>query len=82
MLPFQREHIMSGISSSLAGMDSAITRLSRSAQNISQASVADSGVNLDKEIVDSKLSSVAFEANAKVLKSQLDMEKRLLDILT
>lgn len=85
--------MLSGISSSLNGLYDATTRLASSAQKIANGNPtsastdtktninAAANVNLDEEIVNAKFSEVLYGANAKVLKAQLDTEKKLLDIL-
>jgi flagellar basal body rod protein FlgC len=73
--------MVDGISSSLLGMQDAVQRVSGAARNISNASTKGANVDMAADLVGSKIASVQYEANVKVLKSQLDLEKRLLDIL-
>lgn len=72
--------MVDGISSSLLGLRDATQRFSTASRNIANTS-AQPATDLNKEVVETKIASVQYEANAKVLKSQLDLEKRLLDIL-
>ncbi|MBI3420030.1 MAG: hypothetical protein HY053_07865 [Proteobacteria bacterium] len=75
--------MVDGIGASLNGLRDASARIQDSARNIARASTAENPpVNMDKEVVDTLVSSVMYKANAKVLKAQLDNEKSLLDVLT
>lgn len=84
--------MVDAISSSLNGLYHATQRLSKVASNIAKSNVSDTAggsggninhipVNLDEELVNSKLSEIGYSANAKVIKAQLDTQKELLDIL-
>ena len=83
--------MLDAVSSSLTGLNNATQRLVKAAANISNASAFDvtksaaentaAPVNVDEELVNSKLASINYTANAKVLKAELDNEKKLLDIL-
>ena len=70
-----------GIASSLNGLNGAQDRLQRAAKNIADAGKPNNKTDLANEIVQSKISEIEFSANAKVLKAQLDTQKKLLDIL-
>lgn len=75
--------MVDGIGASLNGLRDASARIQDSARNIARASTAENPpVNMDKEVVDTLVSSVMYKANAKVLKAQMDNEKSLLDVLT
>jgi flagellar basal body rod protein FlgC len=72
--------MVDGISSSLTGMQNAISRVSTTAKNIANAST-NGGANVSGDLVESKIASVQYEANVKVLKAQFEMEKRIIDML-
>ena len=74
--------MVDGISSSLLGMQNAVSRVSNAGKNIANASTnGTGGADVSGDLVESKIASVQYEANVKVLKTQLDMEKQILDIL-
>jgi hypothetical protein len=82
--------MLTGISSSLSGLNNAATRLSDSADRIAKAGIApaqnaqtnNTDISIDAGLVNSKLSAISYTASAKVLKVQLDIEKEILNILT
>lgn len=43
--------------------------------------VAAPDVRVDEELVDAKLAGIQYTANAKMIKAQIDNEKKLLDVL-
>lgn len=85
--------MVDAISSSLAGLNAASSRLATASSRIANASTppkpdpvtnitpATNGINLDEEIVNSKLADISYTANAKVIQVQLKTEKELLNIL-
>ena len=81
--------MIDAVSSSLSGLNNASRRLETSAQRIASASSvtkaspsAQGGeVNLTEEVVNSKLAEVNYSANAKMIRAELDNEKKILDIL-
>ncbi len=83
--------MVDAIRTSLAGLNAASTRLATSADRIAKAGIQTNTVqpqtkppadiNLDEEIVNSKLADISYTANAKVIQVQLKTEKELLNIL-
>lgn len=83
--------MVDAISSSLAGLNAASSRLATAADRISKAGLntttttpqtkPPADINLAEEIVNSKLADISYTANAKVLQVQLKTEKELLNIL-
>lgn len=84
--------MVDAISSSLAGLNAASSRLATAADRISKAGLTTNttvsqqtkppaDINLDEEIVNSKLADISYTANAKVIQAQLKTEKELLNIL-
>ena len=61
----------------LGGINTATKRFEASATRVAQDPHAD----LAAELVDQKLSEVAFKANVAVIKTANEMQKSLLDIL-
>lgn len=65
----------SALSSALTGLNRATQKVNTAAENIASGEVkAD-------DIVDLKIGETAFKANAAVVRTAADMDKRLLDIL-
>lgn len=67
-----------GISLSLNGVANAVSRITTAATNIAQPAA---DANLAKNLLDANVAGVDYTANIKVLKAQLDDEKKILDIL-
>lgn len=83
--------MIDAISTSIAGLNAASSRLATSADRIANAGIQPkttppqtkppADINLDEEIVNSKLADISYTANAKVIQVQLKTEKELLNIL-
>lgn len=71
---------MSGISSiSLSGLQSAMARMDASASRTARA-VVDPQVDLASEMVEQITAKLAFQANAKVIGADYDLQRRSLEI--
>jgi flagellar hook-associated protein FlgK len=85
--------LVDAVSSSLAGLNAASTRLATASNRIANASTppkpdevtgitpSSNGISIDEEIVNAKLADISYTANAKVIQVQLKTEKELLNIL-
>ncbi len=69
----------SALSTAITGLSSAVARATQSAGNIVKAS--STGKNLDGDLVNLKVASTDYAANAVVIKKEEKMQKALLDIL-
>ncbi|NMC61584.1 MAG: flagellar hook protein FlgE [SAR324 cluster bacterium] len=63
------------------GMIEALRRSSQSAENISRAFTTDNYGDPTGDIIDIKMSSQSYTANAKVLQTADEMTKSVLDLL-
>lgn len=57
------------------GLRASMNRFNASAARTASAQVPGSGVDLTSEVIEQKVASLAFEANAKVLETAFDMER-------
>ncbi len=85
--------MVDAISSSLAGLNAASSRLATASSRIANAftppkpdpvtgiTPSSNGIYLDEEIINSKLADISYTASAKVIQVQLKTEKELLNIL-
>lgn len=71
--------MLDAVSTSLSGINYATDRLGQAGATIA-ASSKDGGA-VDEALIDAAQAKTDYAANAKVLKAQLDNEKRLLDVL-
>jgi hypothetical protein len=62
---------------SLAGLQSAASRLEASAQRVA----SDRNADLPKEVVEQKMAEYAFKANLIAMRTAHEMTKQMLDIL-
>jgi hypothetical protein len=70
--------VMNSVASiSLAGLQSAASRLQASAERVA----SDRDADLPKEVVEQKMAEVAFKANLIALRTANEMTKQMLDIL-
>jgi flagellar basal body rod protein FlgC len=73
--------MVDAVSSSLTGLYNASARVAQASENIANASVAGSNVDVAKEVVDQQIASVNYAANIQMLKAEFENQKKLLDIL-
>ena len=85
--------MVDAISSSVAGLNAASSRLATASSRIANASTppkpnpvtgitpSSNGINLTDEIINSKFAELSYTASAKVIQVQLKTEKELLNIL-
>ncbi|MBY0428652.1 MAG: hypothetical protein K2Q32_05485 [Alphaproteobacteria bacterium] len=85
--------MVDAISSSLAGLNAASSRLATASSRIANASTppkadpvtgitpSSNGIDISEEVINSKLADISYTASAKVIQVQLKTEKELLNIL-
>jgi flagellar basal body rod protein FlgC len=73
---------MSGFDISVSGLLAQGRKIDGIARNIANINLPNGDNNLPIDVVDLNVAKTSYEADAKVIKAQDDMEKSLLDIIT
>jgi flagellar basal body rod protein FlgG len=74
-------HDMIDFSNPLAGMERATTSLNQTASKIAKGSTPGDSVDLSTDVVSLIQARNSFESNTKVLQTEDEMTKRMLDII-
>jgi hypothetical protein len=72
----------SAISTAVNGLNNAVTRIANATSNIVNASSKSSKIDLNADVISSKIAQTDYAANAAVIKTAEKNQKALLDIKT
>ena len=72
--------MFNALSSAVTGLYQAVSRATQSANNIANASLT--GKNIDEDMIKMNVAKTEVEANVAVIKTENEMRKSLIDILS